>query len=237
MPGGSDRGAAWRRAALGLRDASRRMRMGSARPEVPERVWRSRGGDEWVAGYWNDHGSPRRDALIGALRDHFGAPSSVLDVGCNAGPSLRRVAREFPGCELRGFDVNADAIEGARRGFAKLGIAGDLSVGSYYEVLPATGADSVDVVVTSFALAYVPPARLDGVLAEIVRIAVRGAVLVEPHALPGRPAGVLATPWYDWRHDYRAALIRLGVKADRITVADLPEPGGAESGLVVVDLG
>jgi SAM-dependent methyltransferase len=237
VPAAGDGGAGWRRAALTLRDATRRLRMGSARREVSERVWRSRGGDEWVAGYWDDDASARRDHLVDALRTTFGAPTSVLDVGCNAGPSLRRIAREFPGCALRGFDINADAVTGARQGLAALGVAADLSVGSYYDVLPAIETASADVVTSSFALAYVPPAHLAGVLAEMVRIAVRGLVLVEPHAFGAdRPAGQLTKPWYDWRHDYSAALSGLGILAARLVLSDLPDPGGADSGLLVVDL-
>lgn len=213
------------------------MRMNAARKEVSENVWRSRSGDEWVAGYWNDTQSPRRDSLIDALRTAFEAPSSVLDVGCNAGPVLRRVATEFPGCRLAGFDINAEAIAGARQRFSDLGLIADLSVGSFYEVLPATASKSVDIVISSFALAYVPPADLPSVLSDIVRIAVRGIVLAEPHAMDHlRAAGTLTVPWYDWRHDYAAVFVGLGISSDRIAVSDLPEPGGADSGLLVVVL-
>ncbi len=157
------------------------------------------------------------------MRSTFGAPTSVLDVGCNAGPTLRRFAAEFPGCRLAGFDINAEAIAGARQHLAELGAAAELSVGSFYEVLPAMPSGSADVVVSSFALAYVPPAHLPGVLADIVRIASRGVVLAEPHAFePGRSAGVLTVPWHDWRHDYRSVLVGLGIDRERITLVRSP---------------
>lgn len=232
-----DCGPSWRQAALRVRNAVRRLRMGAATKEVSERVWRRRGGDDWVAGYWADDHSPRRDRLIEALRRTFGAPSSVLDIGCNAAPNLRRIAAEFPACHLAGFDINEEAIAGARLRFADAGIAADLTVGSYYDILPATPSDSTDVVISSFALAYVPPANLPAVLDDLVRIAVRGLVLAEPHALDRqRAAGVLTVPWYDWRHDYAIALVRLGVDRGRIEVSDLPEPGSPTAGLLVADL-
>jgi SAM-dependent methyltransferase len=232
-----DQAPGWRALPLRVRNATRRLRLGAARKEISEDVWRKRGGDDWVDGYWSDHRSLRRDDLVDALRTTFGTPSSVLEVGCNAGPNLRRIAREFPGCQLRGFDINEAAISGARQRFAELGIQVELSVGSFYEVLSELPSGSSDVVISSFALAYATPTDLPGVLADIVRIAGRGAVLVEPHAFAAaRPAGVLTVPWYDWRHDYAAILGTLGIPQRAITVSDRPEPGGADSGLVVIDL-
>jgi SAM-dependent methyltransferase len=227
----------WRRFPRQVRNAGRRMRMGAGRKEVSEGVWRKRGGEEWVERYWNDDHAPRRDCIVDALRTTFGTPASVLDVGCNAGPNLRRIADEFPGCRLVGFDINAEAIEGAVRRFAGRGIPADLSVGSYYDVLPSIPTASIDVVLSSYALAYVPPANLSEVLADIVRIARTGLVLAEPLAFGGaRPAGVLTVPWYDWRHDYAVVLAGVGVPPERIQAFDLPTPGAAESGLLVADL-
>jgi SAM-dependent methyltransferase len=227
----------WRRLPRRVRNTVRRMRMDAGRKEVSEGVWRKRGGEAWVETYWSDVGSPRRDCIIDALRTSFGAPESVLEVGCNAGPNLRRIATEFPGCRLVGFDINQEAIEGAARRFAELGIETELSVGSYYDVLPTIVSGSIDVVLTSYALAYVPTTNLPDVLADIVRIARSGLLLAEPLAFDAaRPAGVLTVPWYDWRHDYAAALAGVGVSPERIRVFDLPTPGAVESGLLVADL-
>jgi SAM-dependent methyltransferase len=238
--GGDDPASAagfdWRRLPLRVRNRARRLRMNAAPKRISEDVWRKRGGEDWVMGYWNDDRSPRRDHLVDALRTTFGAPRSVLDIGCNAAPNLRRIASEFPGCRLSGFDINEGAIVGARRRFAEIGIPVDLQVGTFYDVLPAIPTDSVDVIISTFALAYVPPTHLAEVLADIVRIAGRGVVLAEPLALNGRPAGVLTVPWYDWRHDYAAAFYGLGVPPERVTVFDLPKPGAPDSGLLVSDL-
>lgn len=227
----------WRGLARTVRNSTRRMRMSGAKKEVSESFWRNRRGDEWVDTYWNADRTARRDSIISALRETFGAPSSVLDVGCNAGPTLRRIAREFPDCRLTGFDINGEAIAAARRYLTDLGLSAELSVGSFYEVLPATASKSVDIVTSSYALAYVPPAHLPGVLGDIVRIARWGAVLSEPHTLDAsRSAGTLTVPWYDWRHDYAAGLVDMGISRDRIAVSDLPDPGAADAGLVVLDL-
>jgi SAM-dependent methyltransferase len=213
------------------------MRTHAGGKELPEAWWRKRSGAEWTATYWNDDRSPRRDHIIDALRTSFGAPTSVLDVGCNAAPNLRRIAAEFPGCRLSGFDINREAIDVATRRFAEAGIPVQLSVGSFYDVLPQLGTDSIDVIVSSYTLAYVPPENLREVLTDLVRIARRGLVLAEPMAFGGaRPAGVLKVPWHDWRHDYAGALKEVGVSPDGIGVFDVPAPGAEDSGLLVADL-
>jgi SAM-dependent methyltransferase len=227
----------WRSAPRRFRNAIRRMRMDGGGKDVAEAWWRKRGGEEWVATYWNDDHSPRRDHIIAAIRTSFGAPSSVLDVGCNAAPNLRRVAAEFPGCRLAGFDINAEAISVAARRFSELGIPVDLSVGSFYDILPAIATGSFDLVLSSFALAYVPQVNLPDVLQSLVRIAQRGLVLAEPTAFGGkRSEGVLSVPWHDWRHDYPGVLAGIGVPANRVTVFDVPVAGERDSGLVVADL-
>lgn len=213
------------------------MRTQAGGRDLPETWWRKRSGDEWTDTYWNDDRSPRRDHIIDAIRSTFGTPVSVLDVGCNAGPNLRRIAAEFPGCQLSGFDVNHEAIDVAARRFSDAGIDVELSVGSFYDVLPRVATDLVDVVVSSYSLAYVPPANLREVLAELVRIARRGLVLAEPMAFSGtRSAGVLTVPWHDWRHDYAAALIAVGVPSGGVAVFDVPVPGANDSGLLIADL-
>ncbi|MGH2866933.1 MAG: class I SAM-dependent methyltransferase [Solirubrobacteraceae bacterium] len=237
VPNAGKSGFNWRAGPLRLRNAARRLWMAGARKEVSEDVWRRRSGGDWVAGYWNDERSPRRDQIVGAIRSRFGAPGSVLDVGCNAAPNLRRIAGEFPNCRLSGFDINSEAISSARRFFAQLGIPVDLRVGSLYDVLPEMATDSADIITSSYVLAYVPPANLGSVLTDLLRIARCGIVLAEPHAFGGdRPAGVLTVPWYDWRHDYARLLVDLGVRPDRIAVSDAPSPGAPDSGLLVADL-
>jgi SAM-dependent methyltransferase len=214
--------------------ALRRVTRRNAPASVPQRFWERQGGEAWVARYWDDHGAPRRDMIVTAIRDAFGVPRSVLDVGCNAGPNLRRMHEEFPSCALAGFDVNAEAITYAKARFAEMRTAVDLRVGTFEDELARHRADSVDVVVSSFSLAYVPPRDLPRVLGYCVRIAERGLVLAEPLPFDAqRPEGVLSgTP--DWRHDYRRVLAALGVT--NVETFDAPEPGHEWSGLVVAVL-
>ena len=89
-------------------------RGGMAQPQRPS----------WIDGYWNDFRSPRRDHLMGKVKEVFGVPTSVLDVGCNVSPNLRRIAEELPGCRLSGFDINEEAIEAGERRLGLLELTG-----------------------------------------------------------------------------------------------------------------
>jgi SAM-dependent methyltransferase len=210
--------------------AVRRVTRRNAPASVPTAFWAKQSGEDWVLGYWDDSRSPRRDMIVAALRESFGEPGSVLDVGCNAAPNLRRIHEEFPACALAGFDVNEEAIAFAARQFQDMAVAADLSVGTFETSLPARPTDSVDVVISS----YVPPRDLPEILGHCVRIAQRGLVLAEPLPFGGsRPEGVLSgTP--DWRHDYRGVLNDLGVT--QIETFDRPVMGDKWSGLVVAKL-
>jgi trans-aconitate methyltransferase len=212
-------------------NAVRRVTRRNASASVPQRFWERQGGQAWVERYWDDDRSPRRDSLVQAIRESFGAPANVLDVGCNAGPNLRRVHAEFPQCALAGFDVNAEAIGFARERFAELATAVDLRIGTFDDELPRYGNDTFDLLISSFSLAYVPPRDLPRVLGHCVRVARRGLVLAEPLPFDDRrPEGVLSgTP--DWRHDYKRVLADLGVT--NVRTSDEPEPGHQWSGLVV----
>jgi ubiquinone/menaquinone biosynthesis C-methylase UbiE len=169
--------------------------------------------------------------IVSAIRERFSAPSSVLDVGCNAAPNLRRVHEEYPSCALAGFDVNAEAIGYAQARFVEMGTDVNLWVGAFDDTLPRQATDCFDLVISSFALAYVPPRDLSRVLGHCVRIARRGLVLAEPLPFDAqRPEGVLSgTP--DWRHDYARALTDLGITC--VQTFDAPEPGHKWSGLVL----
>jgi trans-aconitate methyltransferase len=215
-------------------NAVRRVTRRNAPASVPRRFWERQRGEAWVARYWNDLHAPRRDMIIDAIRDSFGEPESVLDVGCNAAPNLRRVHEEFPRCRLAGFDVNVEAVEYARTRFAEMGTTADLWIGTFDDELARLGPGSFDLVISSFALAYVPPRDMPRILGNCARIARRGLVLAEPLPFDAqRPEGVLSgTP--DWRHDYRRLLGDLGLT--RVETADAPEPGHPWSGLVVARL-
>ena len=102
---------------------------------------------------------------------------ALLDVGCNVGSLLNFVRQEFPGVALAGVEVNAEALEVARRELpgADLHHAGA-------EALPFADR-SFDCVTCIEVLEHVPADRRAGSLAEIGRVLRPGGRLIlrTPH--------------------------------------------------------
>ena len=46
------------------------------------------------------------------------SPSSVLEIGSNCGPNLYILARRFPDAELKGIDINSDAVQKGNEWFS-----------------------------------------------------------------------------------------------------------------------
>jgi SAM-dependent methyltransferase len=159
--------------------------------------------------YWSHHppklevyrasgDEPHRDwavAAVGLLTPH----GRVLEVGCHCGPLLHRLVAA--GYEASGLDINAGAVRAARA-------AGlDAMVGAVPHDLANYFDDELDVVVSSYCLAYIAPPDLPAVLNEMLRIAVKGLVIVEPMAGAGVvPAVRQDSSYTEWRHDYFDAL-------------------------------
>jgi SAM-dependent methyltransferase len=104
---------------------------------------------------------------------------SFLELGCGAGRNLAELRRQAQDVELSGIDVNAGALEVARRSVA----GGAFSVGSLYD-LGEVPDRSVDVVFTTGVLMHVPHERVDAVVQEMLRIARVAVVHSELHGQP-----------------------------------------------------
>lgn len=131
----------------------------------------------WYARYWESTGGSQRDAIIRAL-EHVGAVGSVLEIGCNTGPNLRRIHQRWPGVALSGMDIHAGAIAYGRaaaeaEGWTWTGTVGDLRELGRLEL-------TADVVLSCYALAYLDPRDIDTVLAAALAGATTALVICEP---------------------------------------------------------
>jgi SAM-dependent methyltransferase len=150
--------------------------------------------------YWAAAAQPHRHVLVGALHliPRF---TSLLEVGCFVGTNLRLIRDAFPWVELEGSDLNAGAVA-----FAKAHIPGVTFRCS--DVLTEAASwlpRSIDVIVSCYALAYVSPTDLPGVLTNAVAAARCALVIVEPY-------GDGLVPGFDfpeWRHDYARILMAI----------------------------
>lgn len=165
--------------------------------------WARRGGEEWLKGYGESWDRPHRHLLVECVAQ-FEPISSVLELGCHAGPNLRLLATRFPDATISGVDVNLASIEEARR-----------SLGEFPNViakhadlrreLESTHNDAVDCIVSCFALAYIDPQAVVEVLGNAWRATSKALILMEPHPWPDQTADPSG-----WRHDYPALLERAG---------------------------
>jgi SAM-dependent methyltransferase len=156
----------------------------------------------WAARYWDDLGARHRPVIQQAIEQL--APTSVLEVGCNAGPNLRRLAQVHRTMRFVGIDCNTEALTLARdRAQAEgWGERVEWIEGDWTARLASWSARSIDVVLHAYVLAYLPPERLLAALAALGRVARRGVVGCEPDG-PGPSRWVGEGP--EWQHDYHPA--------------------------------
>lgn len=162
-------------------------------------------GQPWIEGYWESRHHPHRDLLVETVARFD--PQTVLELGCNCGPNLYRLAKHLPDTAIRGIDINAHAVSEGRRLLAEEGVRNvELERGSM-ELLRQCPDRGVDVVLADATLLYVGPDLIELVLQDLVRVAAKAIVLVEWHAVRKPEEDVLGV--YEgggWRRDYVALL-------------------------------
>lgn len=217
-----------------VQGAIRRARVRIHPGDLTAQDWARRPGSD-AERYWGAIDQPHRRVLLDQAR-LFGSPRSMLELGSHSGPNLRLLARAFPDARVSGIEINREVVDQGRRLLRSDGIGSvELTVGSIADVLPRLASNSEDVVFSCFALAYVPPGEISGVLCEAVRVASLGLLILEPHAREGQRSRLLRET-VGWRHDYATALRRLGVERDAMRMIGMPSAPRPLSGCLVVDL-
>lgn len=162
----------------------------------------SRQGDEWAEMYWASAERPYRDRIVELVR-HEAPIASVLELGCNALPNLRRMHSAFPEAELYGVDVNDAALA---YGFAQARKEGwDLKLALETDTLERYidrhSAESFDVVFSCYALAYVEPSVIKSVVRGALRLARKLVIFAEP-SVAGAACRVRDADTDEWAYDY-----------------------------------
>src|SRR5438105_1473351 len=162
--------------------------------------------------YWDSIDSPQRFWACEAVA-LLGGAASVLEIGCQSGPNLRALARVWPDIQLQGLDVNRSALAAGRRLAAEAGLTTvSLHEGVVPESLIGWSTRSVDVALSVYCLAYIGPNEIVTAVRQLLRIARKGIVLIEPMATAQEPAEELSTDgsaYVEWRHDYVSILSEL----------------------------
>ena len=196
---------------------------------------------DWAESYWNSSARPYRTALIGAMRALGGGRSlsSALELGCNAGPNLRRVHEAWPNARLFGCDVNGHALA-ALRGYAQdEGWASCLTLmegAIETQLASVTAGLSVDVVFSCYALAYVSPHEIARVIEQAVRLARWGVVFLEPLGDLVAPDWRYPPPTPEWAHGYASLLAPYVGPGRSLTITRLVTPADGLNGLVSLEV-
>jgi ubiquinone/menaquinone biosynthesis C-methylase UbiE len=132
--------------------------------------WKNRKID-WNAHYLVTAEHPHRYIIVEVLKSF--PWRSLWEIGCGPGANLVRIATDIPGRELGGSDINADAIDLARKTFKNA----LFEVSSCEDTLLSDKA--CDVTLSDMVLIYIGPNKIKKVLKEIKRYTRGRIVLVE----------------------------------------------------------
>lgn len=131
-------------------------------------------------------------------------PKSVLEVGCNAGWNLEAIRSLDSGVNLRGVDVNDDALAEARgKGFDVSNLSARL-VGT-------TWAKEFDLVATCGVLIHVPPLDIFPVMTAITRASKKWVLAVEYAAAYDEPISYRGHEDRLWRRPFGEMYGELGM--------------------------
>lgn len=158
---------------------------------------------QWFKGYHDSRSKPYRRWVLDALGQF--AWTSVFEIGCHCGPMLSVIREAYPEALFGGCDVNPSAAALARTMFP------GVMTGPFPGVTAAWPDQSVDVVLSCYALAYIDPDDIEAALIEAGRLARVGIVICEPIAWDVALAGVARNGkcYVEWRYPYLNILMGL----------------------------
>jgi len=187
------------RAVNKAKDVWHNLRVRVVGTKANEKDWTDRGPEQF---YWSSIDHPHRALLVKAVGGL--SPNSVLEVGCNAGPNIYRMARDCPGIgRLDGIDLNEGAIREGQRNLEKEGITkAHLQLGRADD-LSHYGNSSYDVVISDAVMIYIGKDKIIKVRDEMLRVAKKSIVLVEWHEDGAKAKGRYLYKKGYWVRDYR----------------------------------
>ena len=173
------------------------------------------------------------DQLAGLLQPHVTEGCSVLEVGCGEATTLAGVLRRLPRqpAAAYGFDLSWSRCAVGREWLRSQGVSAELFVG---DLLAIPFADaSIDVVYTSHSLEP-NGGREEAALRELLRVARRAVVLVEPlYELAGEQAQARMRS-HGYVRGLKAAAARLGATVGDYRLLELSANPLNSSGVLVI---
>ena len=206
---------------------------------VQERFWERRhlkGGSDWgnpisgnsanswVESYWRSRHHRHRELLMEIIQKHCPI-ETVLEVGCNCGPNLYMIAKEFESARVVGVDINRAAIEAGTRFFRSEGIENVRMLVRRADELDDFSDKSFDIVFTDAVLIYVGPDKIKKVIQEMIRVARKAIIFIELHR-EGGGSDCLSLGEYDrgyWIRDYSRIIESLNAKIKDFELEKIPK--------------
>lgn len=155
--------------------------------------------------YWASAAAPHRAWIVAALKLLGTDVHRVLDLGCQCGPNLRVLHDHDSTLQLIGLDCNPHALAFGRQWLPEA----EFLEGAIPDAIARWGG-SVDVVLSTYCLAYQSPDTILDTLRHCLRLALKAVVLVEPMPNPN-PEKIVVTgsDYVEWRHPYPTLIAEL----------------------------
>jgi ubiquinone/menaquinone biosynthesis C-methylase UbiE len=162
---------------------------------------------DWIDSYWDSKDHGHRALLLESL-SRYAPFQSVLEVGCNCGPNLYRIADKYPQVEVTGIDINEQSIELGRKLFEKTKITNVNLIADKADGLAKFPDKHFDIVFTDAVLIYLGPDKINPIITQMLRIAKKAVILVEWHisAKTADPKGLGLYHFGLWKRDYSQLL-------------------------------
>lgn len=158
--------------------------------EQHKNYWKRRKID-WDKAYFQTWTHPHRQILCAILKNLDW--QCLMEIGCGSGPNLVQIVKQIPGKQLGGIDINADAIDLAKKMFK----GGVFFVNSADDIMMSD--KSSDVILSDMCLIYVSPFKIDKYIKEIKRVTRKYVVFCEFHH-----DSFLKRLWLKWTSGYNA---------------------------------
>lgn len=177
--------------------------------------WRTASDDGWLRQYWDSYQDAHRDFWLAAI-ESLAPFHSLVEIGCHVGPNLRRLKAAFPDAALTGVDPCAAAVAFGQAQPELVGVTwAATEVGPWLSAQPDR---AFDIVASCYALSYVQPPDLIGVLRDCWRLTKKALVIFEPMAFDEKTGGWINGGYVEWHHPYLWALAHVpecrGLAAD-----------------------